>query len=84
MVIYNGKNTANLIRNFQTGINDFCGKILAYLITLISEIILTIVLCLFLLYLYPLETIVLFFIIFPIGYVTQKVTKKYNYDLGSD
>ena len=48
-----GKNTANLIRNFQTGINDFCGKILAYLITLISEIILTIVLCLFLLYLYP-------------------------------
>ena len=77
-----GKNTANLIRNFQTGINDFCGKILAYLITLISEIILTIVLCLFLLYLYPLETIVLFFIIFPIGYVTQKVTKKYNYDLG--
>lgn len=77
-----GKNTANLIRNFQTGINDFCGKILSYLVAIISEIILTIILTLFLLYLYPIETIFLFFIIFPIGYVAQKVTKKYNYDLG--
>ena len=76
------KNTAGLIRNFQTAISDFCGKILAYLVTLVSEIVLTIILISFLLYLYPTETILLILIIVPLGFLSQKITKKYNYDLG--
>lgn len=75
-------NTAAIMRNFQSSISDFTGKILSYLITLISEIILIITLSVFLLYLYPFVSLMVFVIIFLVGLIVLKLTKTYNYKLG--
>ncbi len=77
------KNTGTLIRNLQLGIDSYSSKIIPYLMNLASEIIMSIALAIFVFYLYPFVSVVVFTILLVLGYITQRTTKKYDYKLGS-
>mgnify|MGYP001173541891 FL=1 len=76
------KNTGAIIRNLQTGIDAYSSKIVPYTLNLATEIIMSLSLAIFVFYLYPLVSLVVFIFLTIIAYMTQRITKKYDYRLG--
>tara|TARA_Y100000591_G_scaffold67977_1_gene56274 strand:+ start:444 stop:2186 length:1743 start_codon:yes stop_codon:yes gene_type:complete len=77
------KNTGTLIRNLQLGIDSYSSKIIPYLLNLVTEVIMSLSLAIFVFYLYPFISTIVFSFLIVLGYITQRITKSYDYRLGS-
>ena len=76
------KNSATLLRNIDSSAVEYTDKVLISYLTIASEIIMIIFLISFLIFLNPVITLLAIVFCGVIGYLTQRITKNYNYKFG--
>ncbi len=76
------KNSATLLRNIHSSSSEYTDKVLISYLTIASEIIMIIFIISLLIFLNPIITLLTIIFCGVVGYLTQKITKKYNYKFG--
>jgi len=76
------KNSSILLRNIHTSTQDYIDKVLQSYLLIAAEVVMIIFLLALLIFVNPLATSIAIIFCGIIGYLTQKITKKYNYEFG--